>query len=472
MTRKISISLFFMVFAGALGTSVWGHLETVDPAHAPERVDFSAERASRVDPPARPMLSAPTMDGWRVASLWKGPADDAQVLAHSRAFPLFATARHHLAPVFHQPSRTSQVWGYVRSGQSVRARQPGDGAGDGGGWIEVDGGGFASEEDFEIAARPEPTGPRLPPPDLGRIEPFRFAKADKGSLRLTKLPSPEQARTWREQGDPPMELVHTRMDGAYFLALVRSREVGGVTFWKTAMGRWVRQVDVRWLEPTGMHGELLGPEHRLPIAFVYADDARLECRDPSGAFGTCGPAPKHARFRLMELVRDGDREMAVGPHGMAVERDKVRIARSLARPSRVPAGAKWMHVNLAEQTLVAYEGPRPVMATLVSSGIDSHATPTGTYRLRRRYITKTMTGPDPDHGVYEVAEVPWTFFYKGNYAIHGAYWHDVFGNQRSHGCTNIPPADARWLFGWLDPRLPEGFHARLYQEQAWAHFTD
>jgi hypothetical protein len=70
-----------------------------------------------------------------------------------------------------------------------------------------------------------------------------------------------------------------------------------------------------------------------------------------------------------------------------------------------------------------------------------------------------MRGEDPVDGPYEVEEVPWTMYYSGGYALHGAYWHDQFGRVRSHGCTNLAPADARWLLRWTDPPLPAGWHS-------------
>jgi len=72
-----------------------------------------------------------------------------------------------------------------------------------------------------------------------------------------------------------------------------------------------------------------------------------------------------------------------------------------------------------------------------------------------------MTGPDPDTGTYDIAEVPWALYYQGGYALHGAYWHDEFGTVRSHGCTNVPPSAARWLFEWTSPEIPEGWHANF-----------
>ncbi|MCS6911273.1 MAG: L,D-transpeptidase, partial [Anaerolineales bacterium] len=31
---------------------------------------------------------------------------------------------------------------------------------------------------------------------------------------------------------------------------------------------------------------------------------------------------------------------------------------------------------------------------------------------------------------------------------HGQYWHDGLGYKRSHGCVNLSPLDARWLYNW------------------------
>jgi hypothetical protein len=49
-------------------------------------------------------------------------------------------------------------------------------------------------------------------------------------------------------------------------------------------------------------------------------------------------------------------------------------------------------------------------------------------------------------------------YFEGSYALHGAFWHDRFGQVRSHGCVNLAPEDARWLFRWTTPLLPAGWH--------------
>jgi lipoprotein-anchoring transpeptidase ErfK/SrfK len=59
---------------------------------------------------------------------------------------------------------------------------------------------------------------------------------------------------------------------------------------------------------------------------------------------------------------------------------------------------------------------------------------------------------------FELRDVPWIQYFASGYALHGAYWHDVFGIARSHGCINLAPIDARYVFMWTDPPVPKGWH--------------
>ncbi len=60
---------------------------------------------------------------------------------------------------------------------------------------------------------------------------------------------------------------------------------------------------------------------------------------------------------------------------------------------------------------------------------------------------------------FELREVPFVQYFNESYALHAACWHDDFGHLHSHGCVNLAPRDAAWLFRWTDPRVPEGWHA-------------
>ena len=45
------------------------------------------------------------------------------------------------------------------------------------------------------------------------------------------------------------------------------------------------------------------------------------------------------------------------------------------------------------------------------------------------------------------------FFHETGVAFHGAYWHNNFGVRMSHGCVNMRPEEAKWLFRWCDPKF-------------------
>ncbi|HTA91805.1 MAG TPA: L,D-transpeptidase [Polyangiaceae bacterium] len=84
----------------------------------------------------------------------------------------------------------------------------------------------------------------------------------------------------------------------------------------------------------------------------------------------------------------------------------------------------------------------------------------------RRRLANIDKGRDPEYGItmrrgssdFELRDVPWIQYFASGYALHGAYWHDVFGIARSHGCINLAPIDARYVFNWTDPPVPKGWH--------------
>ena len=142
--------------------------------------------------------------------------------------------------------------------------------------------------------------------------------------------------------------------------------------------------------------------------------------------------------------------------------------RTAVRPSKLPwfaAGSRrWISVSLISQTLVLYEGNRPIYATLVSTGRDGMgdpkttlSTPQGTFRIFQKHVTTTMDSEVAD-SEFELRDVPWVMYFKGGYALHAAYWHDDFGRPRSHGCINLAPIDARVIFEWSSPEVPQHWH--------------
>lgn len=124
------------------------------------------------------------------------------------------------------------------------------------------------------------------------------------------------------------------------------------------------------------------------------------------------------------------------------------------KPAGQPAASragKWIEVDLSSQTAIAWEGQTPVRRMIVSTGVASHPTVTGTYRIYEKLVSTRMTGPG-----YDLPNVPHTMYFYRGFALHGAYWHNNFGTPMSHGCVNLNLRDAAWLFNWAGPTLPPG----------------
>ena len=124
----------------------------------------------------------------------------------------------------------------------------------------------------------------------------------------------------------------------------------------------------------------------------------------------------------------------------------------------------WIDVSIGKQTLVAYEGETAVFATVVSTGEagledpeTSKSTKTGVFRIHTKHVTTTMASNVVGEE-FELKDIPYVQYFEAGYALHAAYWHDDFGTPRSHGCINLSPEDAKWLFEWTEPKVPPGWH--------------
>jgi lipoprotein-anchoring transpeptidase ErfK/SrfK len=252
---------------------------------------------------------------------------------------------------------------------------------------------------------------------------------------------------------------------------------------------------------SAFHGVEMSPEMKLPVAFARPCDPHVRgeplkaCRRvfheqndrmrmdedtvlPSRAFLQLTGARKvvndvpYLETRVGYWVRARDVESAVTPHRW---------------PGAAERGEKWIEVSIEEETLILWEGKKPVFVTLVSAGQDglkdpktTKSTMRGFFRLKSKHITATMdssersaqsggAAPDPSAGEsataddkhdtsFELRDVPYVQYFHEGYALHAAYWHDRFGIPRSHGCINLAPIDAMRLFRFTDPPVPPGWH--------------
>lgn len=117
---------------------------------------------------------------------------------------------------------------------------------------------------------------------------------------------------------------------------------------------------------------------------------------------------------------------------------------------------KWIEVSLSEQKVRAWEGEKLVIEFPISSGKWA-PTPKGDFRIWYKTRNQRMQGGSKELGTYyNLPNVPHNMFFYQGYALHGAYWHNNFGQPMSHGCVNAPLANAAQIFDWAGPVLQPG----------------
>ena len=125
----------------------------------------------------------------------------------------------------------------------------------------------------------------------------------------------------------------------------------------------------------------------------------------------------------------------------------------------VPSKDKRVEVHLDDQLLMAYENGQLVFATRVSTGgkrqSGTYTTPIGEFITYHKRPTRHMATGDIASSGFDLPGVPWVLYItEGGISFHGTYWHNDYGRPRSHGCINLTPQAAKWLFRWTTPSVP------------------
>ena len=136
----------------------------------------------------------------------------------------------------------------------------------------------------------------------------------------------------------------------------------------------------------------------------------------------------------------------IGPDQWVEARIFATVTPKTTPPDGVTTG-RWIDVDLAEQTLAVYDNYQLVFATVIASGLEPFWTRPGLFQIYQKKETETMRNNDPTD-YYYLDNVPWTMYFDGARALHGAYWRTRFGYPQSHGCVNLSVGDAHWLYNW------------------------
>ncbi len=120
---------------------------------------------------------------------------------------------------------------------------------------------------------------------------------------------------------------------------------------------------------------------------------------------------------------------------------------------------KRVEVRLNDQLLLAYEYGKIVFATRISTGgkrlSGKYTTPIGEFVTYHKRPTRHMAAGDIASNGFDLPGVPWVLYItEGGISFHGTYWHNDYGHPHSHGCINLTPQAAKWLFRWTIPTVP------------------
>jgi hypothetical protein len=356
-----------------------------------------------------------------------------------------AGATVRAAPSVHAPRR-----GTVRIGTRLPFVRRVRGTGcPGGEWYELGSEQYVCESLVRESAD-DPAGDALPVLAPGALLPRSYAFVSTDGTWAYSRPSDYFSDEFVES-----------LGRGFGVAVVERRSVEGVDFVRSLSGLWIPDDDVRYA-----HGsEFAGVELRdgtLDLGWVVHRGASVRAWDGR-------------RVGSRVVRRAGAREVVHVleelPHGMLRIEDGAIAARDVQRPTLSPpppevsGDALWIDIEIATQTLVAYEGARPVFATLVSTGRPgaAHTTPVGTFHVWVKLAEDTMDDLQQldQETNYAIEGVPWVQYFSHGIALHTAFWHDDFGRRHSHGCVNLSPRDARRLFALTEPQLPAGWDAIL-----------
>jgi lipoprotein-anchoring transpeptidase ErfK/SrfK len=125
----------------------------------------------------------------------------------------------------------------------------------------------------------------------------------------------------------------------------------------------------------------------------------------------------------------------------------------------IPTHQKRIEVHIPQQVMIAYEFDQPVFMARVASGAifsnGDYSTPVGRHMTFHKRASRHMARGNLAANGYDLPGVPWnSYITEDGVAFHGTYWHNNFGRPRSHGCINLTPQAAKWVYLWTKPDVP------------------
>ncbi len=317
--------------------------------------------------------------------------------------------------------------------------------------------GWVRAQDVSIRRSGPPTRGFVPvAPRLDNSMPYRVARVrSKQGVPVYRRPP--------RRGEDPERVRMRNLEEGYFFTIDKFVNIYDRRLYRGTRYWFIPRDGTTPVRPPDFEGVEITAETPVPFLWVTDPTARL-CAAPrrpgQEPAPACEPVERHRRMSFVSQRDEGGTWYETDDGKWIASLQVARVSRVEARPEAVADGERWIHVDLRNQFAALYEGDAMRFATLISSGDEEHETPTGIFRVESRHVTATMDDEDNLSGSYFIQDVPWVLYFRGSYALHGAFWHDRFGLRTSHGCVNLSPVDARRFYNFVQsPEAIEGFHA-------------
>lgn len=436
-------------------------------------------------------------------------------------YPYYATPLTYQLNIYEQPDETSQKLGYIRWGNSIKVSPPIKKERRCNWHKLITDGYICAGKKVKISNKPYKTRLLPLPPDLSSPLPYNYVLVREDLTPLYRwIPTPKDIEKEREEekklqqleqqkaqvessgNDIPLAqtsneaslntqiqenettieplqkgkenseeetkgngIVATRLNRGFYLSINREEKKRGVSLYQTIKGFYVETSKTFPLKhrefPLGI--DLKKEGISLPLAIVTKSKGYLKVAKGEKKIGIFNltKIERFTKYPLLARLTLGENNYWIIEGGSIINEREIALAIPVTPPQPLINAKKWIEVNLTQQTLIAYEGRIPVFVTVVSTGKETkeeYKTPEGIFYIQSKHVTSTMDDVPVDDRPYLIEDVPWTIYFYLNLALHGAFWHSSFGHPRSHGCINLSPPDARWLFYWSEPTLKEGWH--------------
>jgi hypothetical protein len=244
-----------------------------------------------------------------------------------------------------------------------------------------------------------------------------------------------------------------------YISYTSQEEVEGKKLYMIDQGAWMRGADISRIGVIPLFQGLLFDETPKSdfgwILTFFAPSPQVESKRSPGYQGDDYSGNLFDLYEVVQIfseeIIDEETWYMIAPDEWIPKKYVARVRVNTSSPEGISED-RWIDINLFDQTIAVYDQRKLVFATVVATGVEPLWTQPGIFQIYEKHETTYMAGALGSDGAdsYYLEDVPWTMYFDQARALHGAYWRTKMGFEQSHGCVNLTPGDAHWLFDWAN----------------------